>query len=125
MSDPRGLTYLRAPDLLDTTSLPIGGDHAFTDAATVYVGPLGPGTYTLTVAAAATGLAGYWTTGPWDTGDSDVVTELGGDTAYVPDADDEPVFDAERLTFEVRSGDYGIALIGASGASGTFWIRRT
>ena len=121
----RGLTYLRAPRCDDSTSLPIGGDHAFTDAATVYVGPFGPGTYTLTVAASSSGLAGYWVIGPWDAGDSDVVTVRGGSTAYVPDADDEPVFDAERLTITVPEDTMGIALIGAASASGTFWIRRS
>lgn len=125
MSDPRGLTYLRAPDLLDTTSKPIGGDRAFTSASTIYVGPLGPGTYELAVSTGDPGaLAGYWCTGPWDAGDSDVVTAIGGTTAYVATADDAPVFSGDRLQFEVRSGDYGIALIGASGVSGTAWVRR-
>lgn len=126
MGDTRQLTYLRAPDLLDTTSKPIGGDKAFTDSATVYVGPLGPGTYTLTVSTGTSGeLAGYWCTGPWDSGDSDVVTEVGGTTAYTATADDEPIFSGDRVTIEVRSANYGVAIIGASGISGTLWVRRS
>lgn len=121
----RGLTYLRAPRCDDSTSLPIGGDHSFTDSATVYVGPLGPGTYTITVTASGSGVAAYWAIGPWDAGDSDVVVARGSSTAYVPDADDEPAFDAERLTITVPEDTMGVALIGASGGSGTFWVRRS
>ena len=124
MSDTRGLTYLRAPRCDDATSLPIGGDHAFTDAATVYVGPFDSGTYELTVSATSGTLAAYWVIGPWDAGDSDVVTVRGGTTAYVPDADDAPAFGSERLVFQVPEATMGLALIGASGVSGTFWVRR-
>lgn len=125
MADTRGITYLRAPRCDEPTSLPIGGDIAFDDSPTVYAGPFGPGLIEIVVSTGTPGeLAGYWAIGPWDSGDSDVVTARGGTTAYVASVNDAPVFSGERLVFEATEGTMGLAIIGATGVTGTLWVRR-
>ncbi|MCU0646664.1 MAG: hypothetical protein MUF00_01600 [Gemmatimonadaceae bacterium] len=125
MGDTRGITYLRAPQSTDSTSRPIGGDIAFDDSPAVYVGPFGPGLIEIVCSTGTPGeLAGYWAIGPWDAGDSDVVTATGGTTAYVPSANDVPIFSGERIVCEAPNPTMGLAIIGATGVTGTLWVRR-
>lgn len=111
-------TYLRPPRF---NNRPIGGDHAVGASSTVYIGPLGPGTYEIV----AVGGRCHWSTGWWDAVTPDVHDDE--EDPVVVTADDAPLLDGIAQTFVIanNSRDSGVAIIGASGVSATVWVRRT
>lgn len=125
MASQNSVDYVRPPFIDSNEPLTV----AFTDAASVYLGPLGCGNYTIVASGGACHyVLGYWDAGSSETQDADgnAITVT---TSQMPLADGVKDFfvigEVQGVSFTTGMPTFGVAVIGAAGASGTLYVLRS